>query len=470
MVAVDNLSTSTMSDETWRGIIIRSIPPTPKWLPVIPSLYSMATSADIVSTLLAHGMILGRESKTTITTNSSTTALAAHTNEGCKNPDCKAKDRSTHTTDNCYWPGGGKEGQFPANFGQRSKANITISSPSSQTEHFVLLACTPETPGQSGVLIDEPDISSVGEQTPTPLDTNVFIHVSTITDHAQDTESNLTTALHDRTLPTNTPFGNTETDTTNIIDNPINNQPAGANQPDTTDITTLHHNPDHHQDTPLDTNDIIQHDYSITTVTNCTQDTGYNPTTTLPTPGTTFINPLLAETKPDIPDITVPINDPGINDVHHANQVLVVTVDQRDISVQEHIRLTGKDSSTINCKCSSMSRYDNHHFTPCAGITDNGDMNVKAFNITTEISQSYRHAITTTEPINDKNHPNSHLFTEPTDNNNLDNPMTKNASGAGNHKAQDINGNHHGDTDQTTFDYQQFESTPAFPKNDINYF
>jgi hypothetical protein len=77
---VDNLSTSAMSDETWRGIIIRSIPPMPKWLPVIPSLYSLTTSADIVSTLLAHGMIIGRETKMITTMNSSTTALASHTN------------------------------------------------------------------------------------------------------------------------------------------------------------------------------------------------------------------------------------------------------------------------------------------------------------------------------------------------------------------------------------------------------
>jgi hypothetical protein len=48
---VENLSTSAMSDETWRGIIIRSIPPTTKWLLVILSLYSMTSSADIVSTL-----------------------------------------------------------------------------------------------------------------------------------------------------------------------------------------------------------------------------------------------------------------------------------------------------------------------------------------------------------------------------------------------------------------------------------
>ena len=149
--AVNNLSTSAMNDETWRGIIIRSIPPTPKWLPVIPSLYSMTTSADIVSTLLAHGMILGRG-----TMNPYSTALTAQTKEGCKNPNCKARDPSTHTTEDCYWPGGGKEGQFPANFGQRSKANITVSSP--QTEHFALSARIPKNPGQSGILIDEPNI------------------------------------------------------------------------------------------------------------------------------------------------------------------------------------------------------------------------------------------------------------------------------------------------------------------------
>jgi hypothetical protein len=120
--ALDNLSTSMMNDETWRGVIIRSIPPTPKWLPVIPSLYVMSSSADIVSTLLTHGMIIGRDanSRTTTTANSSNTALVVQMNEGCTNPNCKARKRSTHTTANCYWPGGGKEGQFPPNFGQKN--------------------------------------------------------------------------------------------------------------------------------------------------------------------------------------------------------------------------------------------------------------------------------------------------------------------------------------------------------------
>jgi transposase InsO family protein len=150
--AVDNLSTSVMSDETWRGIIIRSIPPTTKWLPVLPSLYALSSSADIVSTLFAHGMIIGRDTKAS--SGSSNTVLAARTTEGCTNPNCKAKKRSTHTTANCYWPGGGKEGQFPANFGQKNRANVVTSE--SQPEHFVLSAIIPNTTGQSGIVFDDP--------------------------------------------------------------------------------------------------------------------------------------------------------------------------------------------------------------------------------------------------------------------------------------------------------------------------
>src|SRR5271156_2558060 len=148
-----------MNDETWRGVIIWSIPPTPKWLPVIPSLYAMTSSADIISTLFAHGMIVG---KVTTSTSSSSTALATRTTEGCTNPNCKAKKRSTHITANCYWPGGGKEGQFPPGFGQRNRANAaaattatTDTSITNQPGHFVLSARIPNTPGESGVLIHD---------------------------------------------------------------------------------------------------------------------------------------------------------------------------------------------------------------------------------------------------------------------------------------------------------------------------
>jgi hypothetical protein len=108
-----------MNNETWKEIIIWSIPPTAKWLPVIPSMFSLA---DIISTLFTHRMIIGRDVNTKGCTmaNSSNTMLAVKANKACTNPNSKAKERSTHTKANCYWPKDGKKGQFLPNFGQRN--------------------------------------------------------------------------------------------------------------------------------------------------------------------------------------------------------------------------------------------------------------------------------------------------------------------------------------------------------------
>jgi len=157
--AVDNLSTSAMTDETWKGIIIRSIPPPMKWLPVIPSLYAMTSTADIFSTLVAHGMILNRGAHNKPTSGSSNTVLVARTVKMCGNPNCKAKKRSTHSTDDCYWPGEGKEGQFPPNFGQRARANFVSSAPDT-VEHFILSARVPDTPGNSGIVVEDGEIKT----------------------------------------------------------------------------------------------------------------------------------------------------------------------------------------------------------------------------------------------------------------------------------------------------------------------
>jgi len=150
--AVNNLSATAMNDETWRGIIIRSIPPTPTWLPVIPSLYTLTSPADIISNLLAHSMILDRGHE-----NPSNVVLTARGKEECTNPNCKARIRSTHTTENCYWPGGGKEDQFPPNFGQRSKANSATLT----TQHFALSAWISKQRRTSitvsMILIEDPD-------------------------------------------------------------------------------------------------------------------------------------------------------------------------------------------------------------------------------------------------------------------------------------------------------------------------
>lgn len=142
-----------MGDETWRGIIIRSIPPTASWLPVIPSLYGLTSSADIVSMILAHGMTLDRRNQTKPSGTPSNTALAARLGAECTNPNCKAKKRSTHTTANCYWPGGGKEGQFSLNFDQRTKVNAA-SATRPKDSHFVLSVIVEAEPGASGVVLE----------------------------------------------------------------------------------------------------------------------------------------------------------------------------------------------------------------------------------------------------------------------------------------------------------------------------
>ena len=81
-------------------------------------------------------------------------ALVTRVTQACTNPNCKAKKCSTHSTEICYWPGGGKEGQFPPNFGQKSRANAALST-YGEAEHFVLSVQVPGTPGESGVLLDD---------------------------------------------------------------------------------------------------------------------------------------------------------------------------------------------------------------------------------------------------------------------------------------------------------------------------
>ena len=99
--------------------------------------------------------------------SSSNTVLAAWMSKGCMNPDCKVKKGSTHTMANCYWPGGGKEGQFPPGFSQQTKVNAITSTSTNttptptttaisitkQADNFVLSVHVPDTPGQSEVLI-----------------------------------------------------------------------------------------------------------------------------------------------------------------------------------------------------------------------------------------------------------------------------------------------------------------------------
>ncbi|KAK0221147.1 hypothetical protein EDD85DRAFT_960314 [Armillaria nabsnona] len=114
--AVNDLHTTALSDQEFKGIIIRSIISTDHWMPILPSLYQMPTSSDVISHLQTHAGTLRAMGKGP--SQSQALAAGAPPTCGCRNPDCKACNKTQHTTENCYWPGGGKEGQFPPNFGQ----------------------------------------------------------------------------------------------------------------------------------------------------------------------------------------------------------------------------------------------------------------------------------------------------------------------------------------------------------------
>ncbi|KAK0431593.1 hypothetical protein EV421DRAFT_1720396, partial [Armillaria borealis] len=118
--AVDDLSdpTKVMTDQEFQGIIIRSIPHVPNWIPLIPTLYQCKLSIEVILLLQTHHLTLykGKKPDTSLALNAS--VRPSPTGKWCRNPECKACKKSTHNIEDCYWPGEGKEGQFPENFGR----------------------------------------------------------------------------------------------------------------------------------------------------------------------------------------------------------------------------------------------------------------------------------------------------------------------------------------------------------------
>lgn len=104
----------------------------------------MPTSSDVISHLQTHAATLRAAGKGPSQSQALAAAGAPAPVHGCCNPDCKARDKTRHTTENCYWPGGGKEGQFPPNFGQPRHANQATSGNNTADgmRHFVLAAHT----------------------------------------------------------------------------------------------------------------------------------------------------------------------------------------------------------------------------------------------------------------------------------------------------------------------------------------
>ncbi|XP_006462902.1 hypothetical protein AGABI2DRAFT_52770, partial [Agaricus bisporus var. bisporus H97] len=106
-----------ISDISFRTIILNALPRS--WDPIVATLYTTQTSRDAINQLMTHWARISRDR----TNNPQTTTSALQTtsnNRGCQrsqnsnllctNSNC---GRRGHMIENCYWPGGGKAGQFP---------------------------------------------------------------------------------------------------------------------------------------------------------------------------------------------------------------------------------------------------------------------------------------------------------------------------------------------------------------------
>jgi len=112
---------SKITDEDFKDIIISSL--SESWSSVTTPLYDPGmTSVDA----MAHLQIWHTKSHRNQLTNNTQSTLALQTSVPKQesrsqliyiNPNCH---RHGHTIEMCYWPGGGKEGQFPPGFSKRS--------------------------------------------------------------------------------------------------------------------------------------------------------------------------------------------------------------------------------------------------------------------------------------------------------------------------------------------------------------
>ncbi|KAF9038990.1 hypothetical protein BDZ89DRAFT_1035486 [Hymenopellis radicata] len=116
-----------LPDKDLKNTIARSLPKTPEWFGISGSLYAALSSEDVIALIQAHAIHIGLPEEPTLGRGVNANAYTAASGGGagarrsCTNPNCKARDRSGHWIADCYWPGGGKEGQFPPNFGRREQ-------------------------------------------------------------------------------------------------------------------------------------------------------------------------------------------------------------------------------------------------------------------------------------------------------------------------------------------------------------
>jgi hypothetical protein len=127
---------ANIDNKSFRMIILQSLPQF--WDSIVSTLYTTQTSHEAISHLMTHWARINRDH--VLNPLSNTSALQALSNNRscdrlcnqnsqlvCVNPNC---NRHGHMIENCYWPGGGKAGQFPPGFGKRGGARGTVNNTS----------------------------------------------------------------------------------------------------------------------------------------------------------------------------------------------------------------------------------------------------------------------------------------------------------------------------------------------------
>jgi len=113
--AVANSAGAKISDTNFHMIILSSL--LVSWDSIVGTLYEAKSSADVISWLMIHWNRIDH-SKSVTNPSSVVTVLQANAKQACNQLQCTNTNcgHCRHTITNCYWKGGGKEGQFPADF------------------------------------------------------------------------------------------------------------------------------------------------------------------------------------------------------------------------------------------------------------------------------------------------------------------------------------------------------------------
>ncbi|KAF5378820.1 hypothetical protein D9615_006849 [Tricholomella constricta] len=137
-----------ISDRKFRTYLLKSMPKS--WSVLVGSLLAEKTSADIITRITTHAMIVG--SSPDVSPAKATHALSAQANSGGKrpvrHPELKCTNlpscgRTGHTADQCFRPGGGLAGQYPDWWrGSKTGATTTPSTTPAPVANSAAISAT----------------------------------------------------------------------------------------------------------------------------------------------------------------------------------------------------------------------------------------------------------------------------------------------------------------------------------------